>query len=181
MCVRAFPHTTRVIGLDDCHIKARYGGALLVMTVLDGNGNVFPAAIGIAESENCETWFWFLALVQTAFQTGLGDGLVVLSDREKGLDAALEALLPAAAHSYCVYHIEKNVKSSFHTSLDGLLFRAAKAGDEKTFNEVLDKNKTVNERAGRYIEAIEKTKWARAFFPGRRFGHVTSNISESMN
>ena len=181
MCVRAFPHTTRVIGLDACHIKARYGGALLVMTVLDGNGNVFPAAIGIAESENFETWFWFLALVQTAFQTGLGDGLVVLSDREKGLDAALEALLPAAAHSYCVYHIEKNVKSSFHTSLDGLLFRAAKAGDEKTFNEVLDKIKSVNERAGRYIEAIEKTKWARAFFPGRRFGHVTSNISESMN
>ena len=25
ICVKAFPHTTRVIGLDACHIKAVYG------------------------------------------------------------------------------------------------------------------------------------------------------------
>ena len=181
MCVRAFPHTTRVVGLDACHIKARYGGALIVMTELDGKGNVFPAALGIAESENVETWFWFLALVQTAFQIGLGEGLVVLSDREKGLDAALNALLPAASHSYCVYHIEKNVKSTFHTTLDGLIFRAAKASNEKVLNEVLNQIKALNPAAGVYIEDIEKARWARAFFPRGRFGHVTSNISESMN
>ena len=151
------------------------------MTVLDGNGNVFPAALGIAESENVETWFWFLALVKTAFQIGLGEGLVVLGDCEKGLDAALKALLQSAAHSYCVYHIEKNVKCTFHTSLDGLLFRAAKASNQRMFNEVLNQIKALDPAAGRYIEEIEKAKWARAFFPMRRFGHVTSNISESMN
>ena len=36
-------------------------------------------------------------------------------------------------------------------------------------------------RAGEYVSQIKKEKWARAFFPSRRFGHVTSNISESMN
>ena len=64
MCVRAFEHTTKIVGLDACHIKAWYGGVLLVMTVLDGNGQIFPVALGIAESENPGTWSWFLWLVQ---------------------------------------------------------------------------------------------------------------------
>ena len=48
MCVRAFAVSTRVVGLDACHDKAKYGGVLLVMTVLDGDGSVFPAALAIA-------------------------------------------------------------------------------------------------------------------------------------
>ena len=46
------------------------------MTVLDGNGQVFPGAVAIAESEKADTWTWFLFLVQTAFQIGNGDGIV---------------------------------------------------------------------------------------------------------
>ena len=38
VCAQAFDNTTKIVGLDACHIKARYGGVLLVMTVLDGNG-----------------------------------------------------------------------------------------------------------------------------------------------
>ena len=56
MCMASYTHTTRIIGLDACHVKASYGGAVLVMTVLDGNGQVFPSGIAIAESENQETW-----------------------------------------------------------------------------------------------------------------------------
>ena len=52
ICASAFRNSTKVIGLDACHIKARYGGVVLVLTVLDGNGSLFSAAIGIAESEN---------------------------------------------------------------------------------------------------------------------------------
>ena len=61
MCVRSLSHTTRVIGLDGCHVKAGYGGVLLVMTALDGNCQINPVAIGIAESENAETWEWFVS------------------------------------------------------------------------------------------------------------------------
>ena len=31
------------------------------------------------------------------------------------------------------------------------------------------------------MEQIRPEKWARSFFPLRRFGHVTSNMAESMN
>ena len=76
MCVDSFWNSTKVVGLDTCHVKATCGGVVLVMTVLDGNGQVFPGAVAIAESENPDTWTWFLFLVQTAFQIGNGDGIV---------------------------------------------------------------------------------------------------------
>ena len=182
MCVDSFQHTPGVVGLDACHIKASYGGVLLVMTVLDGNGQVYPAAIGIAESENTQTWFSFLSLVSVAFHIGDGGrGLVFLSDREKGIDAAVSSLFPNAAHSFCVYHIQKNVKVNFHTTLDGLLFEAAHAMNEDSFKEALRKMKALHKAAYKYVKKIKAVRWARSAFPARRFGHVTSNISESMN
>ena len=69
---------------------------------------------------------------------------------------------------------------AFHTSLDGLLFKAAKALTEKKFDETLALMCALDADAGAYIARIDKTKWARAFFPVCR-GHVTSNIAESMN
>ena len=36
-------------------------------------------------------------------------------------------------------------------------------------------------KAGEYIEKIDPSKWAPSHFPARRFGHITSNMSESMN
>ena len=128
MCVHAFHRSTRVVGIDGCHVKSRFGGVILVLTVLDGNGNIFPAAIGFTEGENKETWSWFLSAVRTGL--GIvdgGDGIVILSDREKGIKKAVKRLLPHAAHSYCVFHIQKNEKLHYKTALDGLLFKAAKA------------------------------------------------------
>ena len=182
ICVEAFAKSTKVVGLDACHIKARYGGVLLVLTVLDGDGHVFPAAIGIAESENQETWRWFVCLVRQALRIEDGGiGIVVLSDREKGIDIAVREYLPCARHAFCVYHIQKNVKMAFKTSLEGLLFKAAKLTSVKEFKETIEEMKKIDIDAGEYIEKIDPTKWARAFFPAPRFGHVTSNISESMN
>ena len=108
VCRNAFLNTTKITGINACHIKARYGGSLPVMTALDGNGQIFPIALGVAESENTSTWTWFIALVKTALnRQDDGDGLVFLSDREKGFETSLRDVLPRAAHSFCVFHIEK--------------------------------------------------------------------------
>ena len=61
------------------------------MTALDGNGQIFPIALGVAESENTSTWTWFITLVKSALHIqDDGQGLVFLSDREKGIEAALD-------------------------------------------------------------------------------------------
>ena len=182
ICKDAFMHTVMISGLDACHIKAPYGGALLVMTALDGNGQIFPVALGIAESENYSTWTWFIDLVKTALdiQDG-GEGLVFLSDREKGIETSLNEVLPRATHGYCVFHIQKNVKKHFHTALNGLLFKAARAATVQDFKDVMREIQSINPAALEYIKGIDGNKWARAFFKGRRLGHVTSNIAESAN
>ena len=90
------------------------------MTILDGNGQVFPGAVGVAESENVETWTWFLTIVRTAFGLEEGIGVVFLSDREKGIGKAIRRLFPRASHAFCVYRIEKNVKMTFKIRLDSL-------------------------------------------------------------
>ena len=182
MCSRAFYHTPKIVGLDACHIKARYGGVMMVMTLLDGNGSIFPAAVGIAESEKTETWSWFLHQVEAALHIpDGGDGVVFLSDREKGIETSIKEVFPQACQGFCVFHIQKNVKRAHHTSLDGLLFKAAKAATVKEFEEKLALMKALDDEAAAYIAEIDKAKWARAFFPVRRLGHVTSNIAESMN
>ena len=108
-CVLAFGHSTWVLGHDACDIKASYCGVLLVMTILDGNGNVFLDALGIAESKNVDTWTWLFSLVQSSFPINHGDGVVFLSDREKWIEAAVHSLFPNAHHSFWAYHIQKNV------------------------------------------------------------------------
>ena len=151
ICANAFPHTTMVVGLDACHLKSRYAGVLLVMTVLDGNGQIFPMAVAVAEGENEDTWTWFLALVCSALNIDNdngGDGMVVLSDREKGLANAVKTLLPRAAHSPCVFHIQKNVKARFKTALNGLLFKAAKAADHNAFLDAMAEMRRLHGAAG---------------------------------
>ena len=100
---------------------------------------------------------------------------------KKSIDAAVTRLFPNAQHAFSVCHIQKNVKVHFHTTLDGLLFKAAKAECAETFEIVMAEMRRLDSTAGEYVSRIGNERWARAFFPGRRFGHVTSNISESMN
>ena len=77
--------------------------------------------------------------------------------------------------------MQKNVKTKYKTALNGLLFTAAKAATRKGFEDALEEMKKLHKRAGKYVKRIDRTKWARPFFPLRRFGHVTSNMAESMN
>ena len=60
MCVSAFGHSLKVLGVDGCHLKTQNGGVVLVATAIDGNGNIFPVAVGTAEQECVATWTWFL-------------------------------------------------------------------------------------------------------------------------
>ena len=37
------------VGLDGCHLKARFGGQLLSATTKNGNDNIFPVAMAVVE------------------------------------------------------------------------------------------------------------------------------------
>ena len=48
------------LGLDGCHLKGPYKGILLFAIGVDANLQFYPLAYGIVESENNETWKWFI-------------------------------------------------------------------------------------------------------------------------
>ena len=73
------------LGVDGCHFKTQHGGVVLVATAIDGNGNIFPVAVGTAEQECVDSWTWFLQRVRTALHIGNGNGVVVLSDMDNEL------------------------------------------------------------------------------------------------
>ena len=59
----------RIVGLDGCHLKGRFGGHILSATARDGNGNIFPVSMAVVEQESLNSWKWFLQL----FKEDIGD------------------------------------------------------------------------------------------------------------
>ncbi|XP_076905609.1 uncharacterized protein LOC143561398 [Bidens hawaiensis] len=52
------------ISLDACHLKGRFNGVLVGARGVDGNNSIFPVAYGVLESENKNSWIWFLELLK---------------------------------------------------------------------------------------------------------------------
>lgn len=51
------------IGVNNCHLKTKYGSQLLVVVGKDPNDQYFPLAFVIVEMETKESWRWFLDLL----------------------------------------------------------------------------------------------------------------------
>ena len=90
-------------------------------------------------------------------------------------------VLPASHHAVCLFHVEKNVVSRFKTNLNGLLWKAAASLTADEFDCYIGAMRQLSNGAAEYVAAIPSDRWVRAFFPGRRFGHLTSNVAESTN
>jgi MULE transposase domain len=79
--------------------------------VHDGEGRLVPLAIGLAEFEIDNHRFYFIKMLSTAIPEINKEGMVIIHNREKGLNNAQVALLPRSHESICVFHLEKNVNS----------------------------------------------------------------------
>jgi len=111
------------------------------------------------------------------------DRLVLLSDRQKGLLEGVERIFPDSPHGYCLRHLEDNFHREFkNVELKSLLWKAARALTEDDFNKALDGMKTINPRSVPWLLSHANPEhWAELYFKGRRYGHLTSNIAESLN
>ena len=52
-----------ILGVDGAHLKGEFPGVLMTAVGKDGNNNIFPIAWAVVETENVETWTWFLNLL----------------------------------------------------------------------------------------------------------------------
>jgi transposase-like protein len=131
------------------------GAQVLAATARDGNNNLFPLAFGIVGTEDKASWSWFLnqlkyALGGTAGQFG---NYTIMSDRQKGLLAAVHLVFPDSRHRYCLRHIYANFKSAGHKAEDlkKLVDRAAYAFDKYDFDVAMEELKNKDQQAWEWM------------------------------
>ena len=163
-------------------------GILLAATAIDANGCLFPLAHAVVNVENDDNWLWFLQLLLTvvqshALQSLVDKALVFLSDRQKGLLEAVERVFPGCPYGYCLKHLEANFHKEFkNPKLTPFLWKAASATTQPEFDKALEDMAAINPKSVPWLLQHAKTEhWAEIYFPGRRYGHLTSNIAESLN
>ncbi|XP_072064312.1 uncharacterized protein [Arachis hypogaea] len=135
--------------------------------------------------ENAESWAFFLSHLREHVIPQ--EGILVISDRHNGIKAALEATdspwrPPHAYRAYCIRHVAANFALSFKgQDARRLLVNAAYTKTEAEFDYWFDIMRTENPAMCEWANRLEYDKWTQHQDGGRRFGHITMNISECVN
>jgi hypothetical protein len=163
-------------------------GVLLAATAIDANGSLFPLAHAVVDAENDDNWRWFLHLLLTVVQSYtlqslIDKALVFLSDHQKGLLEGVDLVFANCPYGYCLKHLEANLIKEFKNSkLKEFLWKAAYIMTQTNFDKALEDMANINVKSVPWLLSHTKPEhWAEFYFPGRRYGHLTSNIVESLN
>ncbi|XP_025611972.1 uncharacterized protein [Arachis hypogaea] len=184
-CIKAFRHCKPLLSIDGTHLYGKYGGTLLLAIAQDGNSNILPIAFALVERENAESWTFFLSNLRSHVTPQ--EGLLVISDRHNGIKAALEApetewLPPRAFRAYCIRHVAANFALTFKgKDARRTLVNAAYAKTEAEFYYWFDIMQTENPAMCDWANRMKYDKWTQHEDGDRRFGHMTTNISECVN
>src|SRR4051812_39485571 len=113
--------------------------------------------------------------------------LCLISDRHASIDSAYNNPEngwhnPPSKHVYCIRHIAQNfmreIKDKF---LKNHLVNAGYALNQPGFQYYRREIALTNPDAGRWIDSIDRARWTRSYDDGARWGHMTTNLVESMN
>ncbi|XP_050234423.1 uncharacterized protein LOC126682721 [Mercurialis annua] len=171
-----------VIAVDGTFLTSAYGGMLLTACAQDGNGKIFPLAFSVVDSENDDSWEWFMRRIRDAFK--MRSDMCIVSDRHESIKNAAIAVFPEASHVLCTFHLFNNVKRNFKKSSKPLreaFYGAAKAYTTEAFDYYMKQLDGMCRGLKTYLEAVKYKKWARAHCENNRHKVMTTNIAESMN
>uniref|UniRef100_K4A117 SWIM-type domain-containing protein n=1 Tax=Setaria italica TaxID=4555 RepID=K4A117_SETIT len=187
-CSEAFQHCRPVILVDGTFLTGKYKGTLMMAVAVDPEQQIVPLAFDLVESENNESWSWFMKLVRINV---LGPSRIVcmISDRHHGLlNCANDHIdgFPPLVHRWCMRHFAANMSCRQKSNrVIGKLKLLCTVHTEREFREKLeDLVKDLNDDAKEWLkgEMGDKDKWAQAFDEGgMRWGIMTTNFSESLN
>ncbi|KAM6553838.1 hypothetical protein CsatB_014600 [Cannabis sativa] len=168
------------IDIDGTFLKTKYGGIMLVAVAYDANNQLLPVAYGIVDSENNDSWTYFLQKLRVAI--GVVENLVFVSDRHQSIDHAVELIFPKAVHCACYHHIVMNVNAKFKTdAFHNQIYNVAYAWSKTECDREFEKLKKMNPAIAAYVESIGFEKWAHPYCLGDRYNIMTSNAGESFN
>ncbi|XP_062103123.1 uncharacterized protein LOC133814142 [Humulus lupulus] len=164
-----------VICVDGTFLTTRCGGTLLCTMGQDANKQIYPIAFSVIDTENNDSWLYFLLRLKGAI--GEVENLVFVSDRHTSIASALTKNFPEAHHGACIHHVSMNIHAKFKTDHchEEFFLVAAKAYRKREFLCHFEKIKLKDLAIAQYLEnQVGFEKWARSFFPGHRYNLLTT-------
>ncbi|XP_061346563.1 uncharacterized protein LOC133292200 [Gastrolobium bilobum] len=185
-CREAFKWCKPVIQVDGTHLYGKYKGTLLIATVQDGNNEVLPIAFAAVESETKDAWEYFLASIRMHVTNKTGISLI--SDRHKSILSAVANpdigwQPPNAYHVFFLRHVGSNFNTRFKDQyMKGFLKKLGYIANKDYFDVAYAEFYSISPEVAAWIEVVPKEKCTRSYYKcGRRYGHMTTNLSESVN
>lgn len=127
---------------------------LLVACTLDGNNEILPLAWAIVPIEDKDNWAWFLSHMKEWFYGMDAEEVVIISDRDKGLQSVVSEVFPDAHHSHCCQHLADNIQKHFGLPAQNAFWKAAYVWNEHDFVETMSAVKEISMSAAEYIDNI---------------------------
>ena len=183
--IEGFEHCRPILSIDGTYLYGKYKGTLMIAMGCDGNNQLFPLAFAITESKNFDSWEWFLACIRNRVTQRIG--ICVISDKHLGITTAVSDphlgwAGPSAYHRICMCHIARNFMTRFKDKLLKILVcRAALATKQPKFDRHMASIRRINPKAQQWLEVIPLEIWALSHDGGRRYGIMTTNMSEVFN
>ncbi|XP_050890767.1 uncharacterized protein LOC127096212 [Lathyrus oleraceus] len=171
--------------VDGTWLYGKYRGTLLMTVAQDGNGNIFPVAFTLVESETKEAWSFFLKNLRIHVTPQAN--LCLISDRHESIKSAYNNTengwqYPPSSHVYWIRHIAQNfMREIKDKDMRKIVVNMGYALTEAKFNYYRGEIRRINNDALSWIDNISWEKWARAFDRGQRWGHMITNLAEAMN
>ncbi|GJX78755.1 multidrug resistance-associated protein 5 [Tanacetum coccineum] len=126
--------------LDSNHGSTDSPNQCEILTAIgrDGNNHIYPVVWAVVNVKNKDNWTWFLELLEEDLGYSRGNGLTLMSDQHKKPYPGLE--------------------------YRQLFWAASKASYPQLFNKIMDKIKSANPNAHKYLMDKNPKTWSRAFF-----------------
>ncbi|XP_026397006.1 uncharacterized protein LOC113291723 [Papaver somniferum] len=144
---------------------------------------IYPVAFGIVESENCDSWQWFLTNLKGII---LEDRpLTIISDRGISLLKHVPEVFPNAFHLFCLYHMKGNIpvpKGRSRQTAVKLFEECYTALTKENFYAAAKSMSNLKlDSVVAWMMKIPFENWVAHAFLGERWGENTTNIAESFN
>jgi hypothetical protein len=121
-CIETFRYCRPMLCVDGTFLSGKYHATLLTAIAVDANNQMLPVAFAYVESENNDSWLWFLTFLRTRV-VGNRERVCIILDRNASLLHALDVLhdstnlsiaWPNAERRWCMRHLDASMYSRYH-------------------------------------------------------------------
>ncbi|KAE8673511.1 hypothetical protein F3Y22_tig00111780pilonHSYRG00002 [Hibiscus syriacus] len=151
-------HCRPFISLDGCFLKGYYQGYILAAVGIDANDCIYPIAATVVESENRDSWQWFLQLLGEYLDMVNSHHVTFMSDKQK------------------------NVEGYKGKALKDTLWKAARATTVRDFDRAMSEIRGMSEDACNWLKSKDAAIWSKSHFSTRsKCDLLLNNFSEFFN